>query len=323
LLEEGRKLLNETQFGLKFIEENADEVTRSNGFLDLSRDCMAIILKSSKLAMNEIDLFEALEKWSEAECKRQSLKPTPENKRTVLGDMLNLIRFPDMTMQEVCSKVQSSGLLNADELLSLFTYMGASKDNKPKIKFPTKSREGSGIFTGTTLLNAKQQHILSNYYSKEGRQRWELIYKGKTHGMDANAFHSRCDNAGPTMTIIRAAGTQYVFGGFTEQAWNGSGYKGDLNAFLFSMVNAFNTPCKLTSTNTTYSISCQSGNGPCFGGGHNIFISGQMTSNSNYCNQHESYRMVTTVVTYTQELFAGSYNFTVDDIEVFAFKKKQ
>jgi len=322
LFEEGRKLLNETQFGIKFIEENATDVVQTPGFLNLSRDCLTVILKSSNLTINEVDLFEAVEKWGEGDCKRQGLKPTPENKRTVLGELLNLIRFPDMSMQEVCTKVQGSGLLTADELLSLFTYLGASKDNKPKIKFPTKPREGGGLFVGSTLLSIKQQQILNKFYSKEGRQRWDLIYKGKTHGMDGYTFHSRCDTAGPTLTVIRSSGTQYLFGGFTEQSWSGSGYKGDMKAFLFSIVNARNTPCKLVSTNTTYSISCQSGNGPCFGGGHNIYIAGQMTSNSNYCNVHESYRMETSSVLYTQDLFAGSYNFTVEDIEVFSFKKK-
>jgi len=307
---------------MKFIEENATDIVQSNGFLQLARECLTVILKSSNLTINEVDLFEGVEKWAEAECKRQGLKSSTETKRTVLGELINLIRFPDMTMQEVCTKVQSSGLLNADELLSLFTYLGASKENKPKIKFPTKPREGGGLFHLSTLLNAKHQQILNKYHSKEGRQKWELVYKGKTHGMDGYTFHSRCDSVGPTMVIIRATETQYVFGGFTEQSWSGSGYKGDMKAFLFSMTNARNVPCKLTSTNLTYSISCQAGNGPCFGGGHNIYIAGQMTSNTNYCNQHESYRMESSTVPYTQDLFAGSYNFTVDDIEVYAYKKK-
>ena len=50
-------------------------------------------------------------RWSEAECVRQSLPVTPENKRSVLGNVLTKIRFPLMTVEEFAQGPAQSGVL--------------------------------------------------------------------------------------------------------------------------------------------------------------------------------------------------------------------
>ena len=51
------------------------------------------------LLISEVELFQACDKWAEAECGRQELESTGENKRCVLGDCLFLIGFPTMLLQ--------------------------------------------------------------------------------------------------------------------------------------------------------------------------------------------------------------------------------
>eukprot|EP00823_Brevimastigomonas_motovehiculus_P005905 TRINITY_DN459_c0_g1_i1.p1 TRINITY_DN459_c0_g1~~TRINITY_DN459_c0_g1_i1.p1 ORF type:complete len:502 (+),score=130.37 TRINITY_DN459_c0_g1_i1:47-1552(+) len=319
LFEQGRKLLNEASFGLKYIEENTAEVAESKGFLSLSKDSILTILKSNNLSIGEVDLFDAVDRWAEAECKRQSLKPTGENKREVLGDAMNYIRFPDMSMAEVCSKVQSAGLLAADELLALFTYLGASKDSKPKCKWNAKPREGGSVFKGSVILNPVQQKTLAAFYSKEKKPKWKLLYHGKENGMDASTFHSKCDSTTPTLVILKSTGTGFIFGGYTEQSWSGSGqYKTDYKAWLFSLVNRPSKPAKFNINQSSYAIYASSGYGPTFGSGYNIYVSSSMTSNNNYCSSSDTYRIEDSSITYSNfyDMFGGSYNWTVDDIEV-------
>ena len=50
------------------------------------------------------------------------------------------------------------------------------------------------------------------------RHRLRLLYRGSRDGFAAECFHSRCDNKGPTVTIVKSGNN--VFGGFTEQSWN-------------------------------------------------------------------------------------------------------
>lgn len=44
-----------------------------------------------------------------------------------------------------------------------------------------------------------------------------LLYRASRDGFAAECFHSRCDNKGPTLTIVKSG--KNVFGGFTEQSW--------------------------------------------------------------------------------------------------------
>lgn len=58
------------------------------------------VLERDTLGIREVRLFNAVVRWSEAECQRQQLQVTSENKRKVLGEALGLIRFPLMTIEE-------------------------------------------------------------------------------------------------------------------------------------------------------------------------------------------------------------------------------
>lgn len=63
-------------------------------------DTLIAVLERDTLGIREVRLFNAVVRWSEAECQRQQLQVTPENKRKVLGKALGLIRFPLMTIEE-------------------------------------------------------------------------------------------------------------------------------------------------------------------------------------------------------------------------------
>ena len=50
-------------------------------------------------------------------------------------------------------------------------------------------------------------------------QSWTLCYRASRDGWRSSTFHSRCDNKGPTVTIIRY--NSYIFGGYTDALWGG------------------------------------------------------------------------------------------------------
>jgi len=129
--------------------------------------------------------------------------------------------------------------------------------------------------------------------------------------MFAAQFHRRVDTFAPTISVIRAR-NGYIFGGYTSQHWSGSGYKSDTTAWIFSLVNAKNMPFNLRCTNPRHAISSAPNAGPTFGGGYNIWLANDFASNGNYTQPHDAYRGHS-----DPSILAGSYNFTVDDIEVF------
>lgn len=63
-------------------------------------DTLCAVLQRDTLSIRENRLFGAVVRWAEAECYRQQLPPTSENKQKVLGKAIPLIRFPLMTVEE-------------------------------------------------------------------------------------------------------------------------------------------------------------------------------------------------------------------------------
>ena len=49
--------------------------------------------------------------------------------------------------------------------------------------------------------------------------KWTRCYHAKSDGFTAHDFHSRCDNKGPTVTLVQVK--EFVFGGFLDQNWGG------------------------------------------------------------------------------------------------------
>ena len=75
-----------------------------------------------------------------------------------------------------------------------------------------------------------------------------MLYRGSKDGFASTDFHSKCDGHENTLTIVRASESAFIFGGFTSVAWESftpGKCKSDPNAFLFSLTNKENKPCKM------------------------------------------------------------------------------
>ncbi|CAF1288690.1 unnamed protein product [Rotaria sp. Silwood1] len=174
-----------------------------------------------------------------------------------------------------------------------------------------------GFFPDSTLLQYEHKKKLNEFYGKMNQQ-WELIYKASRDGFDSNAFHSRCNNKGPTITIIQSTGN-YLFGGYTSVSWTSDGsYKNDSTAFLFTLINPYNiAPTKylINPTQAGHAVYHHNSYGPTFGSGHDIYVvNGSNGNNSNATGFPSAYIDTTGRASCT---FTGGQNFTVSDIEVF------
>jgi len=141
LFEIAPKLLGDQEFGLKFIEENTEEVIKSETFLKLSKDRMLVLLQDDKLTAEEGALFDAILKWADYQVER---KVASDNKE-ILKDLIKYIRFPLMEVTKIASVVSNCGLLDQDQLLSVFQYVAVSDEKKKsdmKVPFNTKPRLG-------------------------------------------------------------------------------------------------------------------------------------------------------------------------------------
>ena len=69
------------------------------------------------------------------------------------------------------------------------------------------------------LTNVEHQGVLKAWLSPLQRK-WSLLFRASRDGFESETFHSKCDNLGPTVTIVKSG--SYIFGGFTDVSWTRS-----------------------------------------------------------------------------------------------------
>jgi len=145
-----------------------------------------------------------------------------------------------------------------------------------------------------------------------GSARFKLLYRGTRDGFTTANFQKKCGTYKPTITIVKS-NYDKVFGGFTDQDWsNTSNYKVSTNVFLFSVTNK--KKYALKANNSMYATYTNPGYLPTFGGGFDFYCcEGCDKNTTSYCNFPYSYEANGD----TKETFAGAYNFSVKEIEVF------
>jgi len=143
-----------------------------------------------------------------------------------------------------------------DRLLKMFGMCGMDKVYCPALDT-------------TTLTESSHAEALRNFLLEdEVHGELELLYRGSRDGFNASDFHTKCDNKGATITVIKDVGG-YLFGGFTDESWASKGeWKASNKAFLFSLhchSGLVPTKLKLRVGQEGHSMFNDSEYGPVFG----------------------------------------------------------
>lgn len=104
---------------LQIMQKETHLLINDRSFDDIEIATLKTLLQQEKLSVNEGDLYQGCVSWAEQECQRQVLEKTPTNKRKVLGDAINLIRFLSLSPAEFASGPAVTGLLTQDECYPL------------------------------------------------------------------------------------------------------------------------------------------------------------------------------------------------------------
>ncbi|KAJ5073496.1 pep-cterm sorting domain-containing protein [Anaeramoeba ignava] len=136
-------------------------------------------------------------------------------------------------------------------------------------------------------------------------------FSAKRDGFSSSNFHSKADNHGKTLVIIKTS-SNYIFGGFTQVGYksNVNNYINDSNAFIFTLKNPSNhQPQKFTCKLPQYAIYSNSSYGPTFGG-HDIYINPNLNqgSHTNFGHSYNTPNGITPQSTQAQNYFTGNYN---------------
>jgi len=135
----------------EFADIYASELVKASEFAELPKDLLLELVKSDRLNIKEVDLFEGVLAWAKKHLDGETDKEEKTALKSALADILPHIRFPCMSTADVATKVTPSNLLEADAILELFTYLGmkssaSSTGKQPKLgpalsKFNAKERK--------------------------------------------------------------------------------------------------------------------------------------------------------------------------------------
>ena len=80
-----------------------------------------------------------------------------------------------------------------------------------------KPKEPKLFEESVILTNEEHRRVLKSWLPETMKGECRLLFRASRDGFAASAFHSKCDNKGPTITVVKSG--ENIFGGFTEQAW--------------------------------------------------------------------------------------------------------
>ncbi len=123
---------------LRMIDKHTKETLMSDTFTDIDLPTVKAIVERDTLCVQEITVYQAVEKWAEVECLRKKMDTTADNKRQAIGEVLHMIRMPLMKIEEFAEGPAKSKLLTPEETTDVFLYF--TTHEKPSLNFPTTPR---------------------------------------------------------------------------------------------------------------------------------------------------------------------------------------
>ncbi|VDK80972.1 unnamed protein product [Litomosoides sigmodontis] len=154
------------------IDERSDEALSSDSLITVGIETLKKLVKRSELSPSgELSVFKAVCNWAEAECKRRGIEETSENKRLVVGDVLNDIRFPTMTVEEL-GEAANSGLLNDLEIGVLFRYVTSTVHVGIDLPYPTQERR---ILSRSRYVVRRFMNLNKNTCKKQRSTIWFIV----------------------------------------------------------------------------------------------------------------------------------------------------
>ncbi|CAG9540056.1 unnamed protein product [Cercopithifilaria johnstoni] len=154
------------------IDERSDEALSSDSLTAINIETLKKLVRRSELSPSgELSVFKAVFNWAEAECKRRGIDETSENKRLVVGDVLNDVRFPTMTVEEL-GEAANSGLLSDLEIGILFRYVTSTVHVGIDLPYPTHERR---ILSRSRYVVRRFMNLNKNTCKKQRSTIWFIV----------------------------------------------------------------------------------------------------------------------------------------------------
>ncbi|GBC07287.1 hypothetical protein RclHR1_07360010 [Rhizophagus clarus] len=310
--------------------EEPEILFKSDKFINLKAPLLELLFKRDDLSLDEIVIWDNLIKWCLAQHSNISQDPTQwNNDETVIMErtinrFISLIRFDHISSEDFIIKVYPFKEIMPKDLINntLVYHMAPNKRLNVNLQPPRQTK----CIYDSILIKSKHFAIFSSWIEKKHDSYYDLknipynfnlLYRASKDGNTVGEFHTKCDNKGASIVIVKIANSEQIVGGYNPLYWDSiSGWLSTADSFIFSFTNRnnFQTAKVGHVTKGMYGVCCSQG--PTFGGGHDLNLTRDNTWRSN--NPH-SYPKIDIPKGHN----VGGYNiFMVEDYEVFQVIKK-
>ena len=260
-----------------------------------------------------------------------SLKETFENKKpqikeennyielkiipilTAMGETTLIIPIKKSDDKEIINNLCDIIKVQANDIKDLKARVTILEQKMQKIEennnYINKRIKNKDSLIGDIIKNEEQYNLICDYIDKNKAFKFELLYKGTKDGDTYDIFHKKCDNQGPTISIIESTDGQ-IFGGYTCKSWdiNSKSDIADPDSFLFN-VNIKKKYCVSNNKGLFKSNGyiCD------FGGDnfHELWLDSNYFSQYGNCDNGNGYNFK------NYELSGGKQQFKVKECEVY------
>ncbi|CAC5386920.1 unnamed protein product [Mytilus coruscus] len=128
---------------LQHILQSPKQCLNSEDALNISADCMEMILSSDELMLSEAAVFTFLLQWATYRCMTSDLEISDQDIRETMSSLLYCVRFPCMEQDFFTTEVSTKDILSKDELLSIYRSFNGIKSeifSELKRKEPVANR---------------------------------------------------------------------------------------------------------------------------------------------------------------------------------------
>lgn len=190
---------------MRLIRVTIRQLTKTNDFLSLDLQSLKFILASEILDIEELDLFHSVDKWCIFQLENQEKEISPEAKRELLGDAINLLRFPTFSAKIFTNSCYPSGLITKDQFVDFVSFLMSEEPDKhekmdlKKIPFEATAR---GKNNCSLVLSRAKTSISQDYGSWFMFER-KIWLKGITLGGPVGLGVLLCSIQGNDGTYIK------------------------------------------------------------------------------------------------------------------------
>ena len=109
------------------IDSGAEFAVKSDGFQTIERSLLEGMVARDTLAIEEVELFKAVDTWATKQCRKHGFEVSGKMKRKVLGEQIvRAIRFPLMKRDEFAAVVLDTNILTCDEIVNFFKFYSST-----------------------------------------------------------------------------------------------------------------------------------------------------------------------------------------------------